>query len=94
MKKLFAFIAVIGMLNIGASFNVVAQDETAEATVDTTQVDTTATEEVAQETATPPAFEDEAIESTSFHQVVKKQFIQGGAMFMSFVLLTLILDNK
>jgi len=91
MKKLFAFIAVVGMLNIGASFNVVAQDETAEATVDTTQVDTTATEEVTQETATPAAFEDEAIESTSFHQVVKKQFIQGGAMFMSFVLLTLIL---
>ncbi|PKQ67169.1 MotA/TolQ/ExbB proton channel family protein [Labilibaculum manganireducens] len=90
MKKLFAFIAVIGMLSLGASTNVFAQDETAEqATVDTTQVAGEVAEEVVEKAS--PVMEEEAIESTSFHQVVKKQFIQGGAMFMSFVLLTLIL---
>jgi biopolymer transport protein ExbB len=82
MKKLFAFIAVIGMLSLGASSYAVAQDET---TTDTTQV----AEEVVEEAA--PVMEEEVIESTSFHKVVKKQFIQGGAMFMSFVLLALIL---
>jgi len=93
MKKLFAFIAVIGMLNFGASFNAVAQDETAETTEATVDTQNETTEEVAvQETAeeVAPAMEEE-VESTSFHAVVKKQFIQGDAMFMSFVLLTLIL---
>ena len=94
MKKLFAFIAVIGMLNFGASFNAVAQDETAETTEATVDTQDETTEEVAvQETAVEevaPVMEEE-VESTSFHAVVKKQFIQGGAMFMSFVLLTLIL---
>jgi len=93
MKKLFAFIAVIGMLNFGASFNAVAQDETAEtteATVDTQEVTEDAAEVVAEEVVEETVVEEE-VESTSFHAVVKKQFIQGGAMFMSFVLLTLIL---
>ena len=94
MKKLFAFIAVIGMLNFGASFNAVAQDETAETTEATVDTQDETTEEVAvQETAVEevaPVMEEE-VESTSFHAVVKKQLIQGGAMFMSFVLLTLIL---
>ncbi|MFT5750098.1 MAG: biopolymer transport protein ExbB [Ancylomarina sp.] len=92
MKKLFAFIAVIGMLNFGASFNAVAQDETAEtteATVDTQDETTEAVAEVATEEVEEAVVEE--VESTSFHAVVKKQFIQGGAMFMSFVLLTLIL---
>jgi len=87
MKKLFAFIAVIGMLNFGASFNAVAQDETAETTEATVDTQDETTEEVAvQETVV-----EEEVESSSFHAVVKKQFIQGGAMFMSFVLLALIL---
>jgi len=93
MRKLFAFIAVIGMLNFGASFNAVAQDETAEtteATVDTQDETTEAVAEVATEEVEEAVVVEE-VESTSFHAVVKKQFIQGGAMFMSFVLLTLIL---
>jgi len=98
MKKLFAFIAVIGMLNFGASFNAVAQDETAETTEATVDTQDETTEEVAEvaaeeveETVVEETVVEEEVESTSFHAVVKKQFIQGGAMFMSFVLLTLIL---
>ncbi len=95
MKKLFAFIAVIGMLNFGASFNVVAQDETAETTEATVDTQDEMTEEVVAEEVEEAVVEEtvveEEVESTSFHAVVKKQFIQGGAMFMSFVLLTLIL---
>jgi biopolymer transport protein ExbB len=93
MKKLFAFIAVIGMLNFGASFNAVAQDETAETTEATVDTQDETTEEVVAVTAeeVEETVVEEEVESTSFHAVVKKQFIQGGAMFMSFVLLTLIL---
>jgi len=80
MKKLFAFIAVIGMLSFGASFYAVAQDNTMTET-ETAQV----TEGNSQH------MEEEGLEGASFHRVVKKQFIQGGAVFMSFVLLALIL---
>ncbi len=75
MKKLFALIAVIGMLSLGATSYAKAQDEQAQPE----------TEQVAANSS------DEAVQSTSFHAVVKKQFIEGGAMFMSFVLLALIL---
>ena len=37
MKKLFAFIAVIGMLYIGVSNNAVAQDQTEETTTEAVQ---------------------------------------------------------
>lgn len=87
MKKLFAFIAVIGMLNLGASFNVVAQDDTANQQA-TETVDTASG---AAEESTTALEDEEQIESTSFHQVVKDKFIEGGANFMSFVLLCLIL---
>ncbi len=86
MKKLFAFIAVIGMLSVGTSSYAVAQENVEENAVDTAQV---VDETTAEDSASP--MEEDAIESTSFHKVVKKQFIQGGAMFMSFVLLALIL---
>jgi len=43
MKKLFAFIAVFGMLLFGASFYTVAQEETDETTVE--QADTMEMEE-------------------------------------------------
>ncbi len=90
MKKLFAFIAVLGMLYLGASNNAVAQDQTEEAT----------TTEVAAEQATPAVdmaadVEEEtaaaAEEGKSLHSQLKQKFIEGGAGFMSFVLICLIL---
>ncbi|MFW5886241.1 MAG: MotA/TolQ/ExbB proton channel family protein [Bacteroidota bacterium] len=102
MKKLFAFIAVFGLLSFGAVNFVQAQVE------DTAQVegsveDTTKAEEGNEEeqgTATTPPAEDAGDESgsgaavaaeKSIHHVVRKQFIEGGPMFMSFVLIALIL---
>ncbi|GAO28133.1 MotA/TolQ/ExbB proton channel family protein [Geofilum rubicundum] len=92
MKKLFAFLAVFGMLNFaGASAIFAQQDETT----------TTDTEVVVEETA--EAEEVEIVESTSevdeealaaeeqgIHKQIKSKFIEGGAVFMSFVLLALI----
>ena len=84
MKKLFAFIAVLGMLYIGVSNHAIAQDETEQAT------------EVAQETAVEVAdLEEEQAaaseEGKSLHSQLKQKFIEGDPAFMSFVLIALIL---
>lgn len=87
MKKLFAFVAVFGMLFIGASVNAFAQDE---------PQDTTAVEQVAEET--PEMAEQEMdtqvaadTEDLELHKQIKIKFVEGGAQFMGAVLLTLIL---
>ncbi len=78
MRKLFALIAVLGMLTIGASSMLMAQEN------ETTQTETTETTETYQEeeTTDPTVLEDESqIESTSFHAALKQKFIEGGAAF-------------
>ena len=88
MKKLFAFVAVFGMLLLGASVNTFAQDE---------PQDTTAVEQVAEETpeAAEGEMETEAVAEdtggTELHKQIKTKFVEGGAQFMGAVLLTLIL---
>lgn len=92
MKKLLALIAVFGMLTFGASQTLVAQEETTNqenVAQDTTENVEAATEEV--DSAVAQLEEEEQIESTSFHAAVKNKFIEGGAAFMSFVILALIL---
>ena len=93
MKKIFALVAIIGML-LGANTVVYAQNEQ-----DTTQnetVDQTAQDSV-QTTTDATVEEDVVTEDASLapgeepmHQQVKKKFIEGGASFMTFVLLALI----
>ncbi len=81
MKRLFALIAVFGMLLFMASNVVVAQDSTATAQPAAAQV-ATDTEEAAAATAE---------EGQSFHSALKQKFIEGGPGFMTAVLLSLIL---
>ncbi len=94
MKKLFAFIAVFGML-LGVSFYAVAQDETEETAVE--QADTTgmgeAMEEsaVVEEEAAEEVAEVEVEETQTLHKQIKLKFIEGGPGFMGVVLLCLIL---
>ncbi len=85
MKKLLAFIAVFGMLSIGASKSVVAQDQPA---------DTTQMEQAAQTPAPATQMEqvaDEAPQGQGLHKAIKQKFIEGGAGFMASILLSLIL---
>lgn len=84
MKKLFAFIAVLGMLYMGASNNAIAQDQTAPATTQVAADQTSAAD--AEETAAATAEE-----GLSMHSAIKKYFIQGGPGFMTSILLCLIL---
>jgi len=85
MKKLFVLLMLAGMVSLGFSTNVVAQDES-----DTTQA---AVETAAAVTDDAVSLEEENVmeEELSFHQAVKEKFIEGGWQFMSAVLLCLIL---
>ena len=89
MKKLFALIAVFGMLFMGAS--IFAHDETTDSPVaeDTTQVAEEVVAEVIPTTPTPVEAEEEGGVAV-LHTTLKTKFIEGGAGFMGAVLLTLI----
>ena len=77
MRKLFALIAVLGMLTIGASKLMAQEEETTAAAAETTQTATSFSD-------------DEEIESTTLHAAIKQKFIEGGAGFMAAVVLCLI----
>ena len=83
MKRLFALIAVFGILLFMESNVVVAQDTTATQTEAPNQVDLSADPEEQAAAA--------AEEGKSFHSQLKQKFIEGGAGFMTSILLTLIL---
>jgi len=59
--------------------------------VDTTATDSTEVAAQAAETKKEVVAEETAVETPSFHQTLKRYFIEGNAGFMSFVLLALIL---
>jgi biopolymer transport protein ExbB len=83
MKRLFALIAVFGMLLFMASNVVVAQDTTATQAAAPSQVDLSADQEEAAAAA--------AEEGKSFHSALKQKFIEGGPGFMTSILLSFIL---
>ncbi|HPG73947.1 MAG TPA: MotA/TolQ/ExbB proton channel family protein [Bacteroidales bacterium] len=84
MKKIFALVFVLGMLMMSATSFVMAQDN------DETQSETT--EQVTETTPVDePAAEEAAAPETPMHQQIKIKFIEGGPMFMGFVLVALIL---
>ena len=100
MKKLFSLIAVFAMLSFGAVNYASAQSDGQDAdTTSVEQVDSTQIEEVAETqeaeveelVAETENAEAETAEDEPIHQVIKQKFIEGGAGFMSFVLIALIL---
>ena len=92
MKKVIALMSIIGLLAFTNFNNVMAQDATTDAAAQTEQVaddEAVATDEAVAEPVA--AVNDEVEESKSFHQVLKEKYIQGGAGWMTPVLLCLIL---
>ncbi|MDE6872009.1 MAG: MotA/TolQ/ExbB proton channel family protein [Bacteroidales bacterium] len=81
MKKIFMFLAVIGITAISAQFAAAQEAEQA-------AEETTATEVAATETVDPFNAPKEEV---PFHQALKTKFIEGGAGFMSLVIICLIL---
>ena len=94
MKKVFALMSIVGLLTFANFNNVMAQDATpAEGTEQVAAND----EAPAADTAVAePAAEEETVAATSdddtksFHQMLKEKYIQGGAGWMTPVLLCLI----
>ena len=101
MKKLIALLTIAGFMTFGISNSVLAQQE--ENVPQTEQVAAEATEQVAEEAAAPAeeaAPVEEVVTTTmteteeaepTFHEVLKKQYIDGGWGFMTLVLVCLIL---
>ncbi len=91
MKKLIALLTIAGFMTFGISNSVLAQQEETPA-----QTEQVATEQVAAEEAAPA---EEVVETTmteveeepTFHEVLKKQYIDGGWGFMTLVLVVLVL---
>ena len=81
MKKLFAILAIFGMMSVGLSSVLLAQDATPE-------------EQTEQVAAAPVETAPAAVQETStgsMHQAIKVKFIEGGAGFMSSIAICLIL---
>lgn len=85
MKKLFAFLAISGILSFGTFTLINAQNDSTAPVQD-------APEKI--ETPVTPAESPAAAvaeEEKTFHQVVKEKFIAGGPLYMSLVIICLIL---
>ncbi len=90
MKKLFAIIAVMGILSFGLTQAVMAQDENAAAAEQTEQV--AATDEAAAPAEAAEAAEPETVVvEGGIHKEIKVKFIEGSADFMSLVAIALVL---
>ena len=87
MKKLISLVAIMGVLFLGATQVSFAQDAKKD-TAKTEAVDTTAADTAATQ-VTPAG--DEVVAEKSFHQVLKEKFIQGGAGWMTPILIVLVL---
>ena len=83
MKKLFAILAVMGVLSFGMTQTAMAQDSTATAAPEQTEQVAPA---AADEAAAPATVEEGGI-----HKELKTKFIEGDAGFMSLVAIALVL---
>lgn len=81
MKKLFALAAILGMFILGVNQQVLAQGGDSTIVEDVITTTDEATNEVV----------NADVEQGQLHRAIKEKFIEGGPMFMSFVLLALIL---
>ncbi|MCC8088919.1 MAG: MotA/TolQ/ExbB proton channel family protein [Rikenellaceae bacterium] len=94
MKKLFAILSVVALMGL-APLSLYAQEEAEVTTVE--NVEEVEEAEITEQTPAAPAvdvdeFDPEVdVEGEPFHQVLKKQFMDGGVGWMSPLLLSLVL---
>ncbi|MCA6075212.1 MotA/TolQ/ExbB proton channel family protein [Fulvivirga sedimenti] len=94
MKKLFALLAIAGMMSLGYQSQAQDEQETSDMVEETVDSTAAAVEEVVEEAAPvavteiEPEVEEEA---KSFQQIIKEKFIEGGVEWMTPVLICLIL---
>lgn len=93
MKKVFAFVAMMGLLTFGVNQTINAQETEAPAVEEVAQDDSTAVDTLAAadnvETETAEISEDKE-EGEGLHKTIKTKFIEGSAGFMSLVAIAMI----
>lgn len=97
MKKVIALLSIAGLLTFSNFNGLKAQDqvqatEATEQTTDTTAAVADSNAAVADTNATVETTEEEAVVAPlTFHQVLKQKYIEGGALWMTPILLCLLL---
>ncbi len=95
MKKLMGMLTIGALFFFGATNCVMAQEEAQAAAPQEETVAATgeieATEATVEESAVATTATELTVESKTFHQVLKEKFIQGGAGWMTPILLVLII---
>ena len=93
MKKVFAFVAMMGLLTFGVNQTINAQEETeAPAIEEVAENDSAAVDSIAAEDVEADATvaEEEADEGQGLHKTIKVKFIEGSAGFMALVAIAMI----
>lgn len=95
MKKVIALLSIVGLLAFSNFNGLKAQEQTpaAEATEQTTDSTAATVDSTAEEATTPEVVAAETTEEVApltFHQVLKQKYIQGGAGWMTPILLCLL----
>ena len=92
MKKVFAFVAMMGLLTFGVNQTINAQETEAPATEEVAE-DEAAADSIAadaEEVEETVATEDDVEEAQGIHKQLKVKFIEGSAGFMSLVAIAMI----
>ena len=93
MKKVFAFVAMMGLLTFGVNQTINAQEETeAPAIEEVAENDSAAVDSIAAEDVEADATvaEEDADEGQGLHKTIKVKFIEGSAGFMALVAIAMI----
>jgi biopolymer transport protein ExbB len=91
MKKVFAFVAMMGLLTFGVNQTINAQDEATaveEVAQDEAAADSIAAADEDVEAVAPEA--DDEVEGEGLHKTIKVKFIEGSAGFMALVAVAMI----
>ena len=88
MKKVFAFVAMMGLLTFGVNQTINAQETEAPAAEEVAENDSVAADSIAaaeEVEAEDVAVEEDAEAPKGLHKTIKVKFIEGSAGFMSLV---------
>ena len=91
MKKVFAFVAMMGLLTFGVNQTINAQEE-APAIEEVAQDDSVAVDSIAaaEDVEADEAIAEEEDEAKGLHKTIKIKFIEGSAGFMALVAIAMI----
>ncbi|MBO7436496.1 MAG: MotA/TolQ/ExbB proton channel family protein [Bacteroidaceae bacterium] len=92
MKKVFAFVAMMGLLTFGVNQTINAQEEAAPAIEEVAQEDSVAVDSIAaaEDVEADDVIAEEEDDAKGLHKTIKVKFIEGSAGFMALVAVAMI----